>query len=134
MRGGVKRPGPKRNGGNEPPEAHYHWKPDEDLSKGAQRIVGEQLECAIWQLAENRALLDDAVHDSRKAVKKIRSAMRLIQTILGRKYDEENAALRKIGRSLSPLRDAQALIEIFDDLDSKYRERLGAGSLIVMRA
>jgi CHAD domain-containing protein len=109
------------------PEAKYHWKADESVSKGLRRIVREQFEIAIWQLAENTASLDKAVHEARKCIKKIRSALRLV------KYDEANEALRDGGRKLSPLRDAQALLEIFDELNDKYRDTLGDHNLVSIR-
>ncbi len=67
-------------GRSEKPEATYHWKADESVSKGLQRIVGEELQVVIWQLSENSAVLDEAVHEARKSLKKIRSALRLLST------------------------------------------------------
>lgn len=120
-------------GRSQKPEPKYYWKVHESVSEGLQRIVREELQLAIWQLSENAASVDDAVHEARKSLKQIRSAMRLTKGILGRKYDKENAALGDAGRKLSPLRDSQALIEVFDELNSKYRERLGDRSLVSVR-
>lgn len=101
------------------PDAKYHWKADEGVSEGFRRIVFDELELTIWQLSENAAALDEAVHEARKSLKKIRSVMRLMRDILGPHYDKENAALGDAGRKLSPLRDAEALIEMFDQLDDR---------------
>jgi len=115
-----------------PPEAHYHWKTDEGIAEGLRRIVSEQLQSAIWNLSKNGSL-DVAVHEARKSVKKIRSAMRLARHLMGPAYEVENKVLRDVGRELSPLRDAAALIEMFDDQNGKYREQLGDRSLISVR-
>ena len=119
--------------------AKYHWTAHESISEGLQRIAGEQLQLAILELGTNGKLtnnkgsLDKAVHEARKSVKKIRSALRLVRGVLGKEYDKANGVLRDAGRQLSPLRDSQALIEIFDELNGKYREELGDRSLISVR-
>lgn len=115
------------------PESKYHWKAGESIPAGLGRIVSEQLQCAIWHLSGNAASTDEAVHESRKALKRSRSAMRLVQSVLGSEYQKENAALRDAGRKLSPVRDAQAVIEMFDELNGKYREELGDRSLASVR-
>lgn len=112
--------------------AKYHWTAHESIAEGLQRIAGEQLQLAIGEL-DNKASLDKAVHEARKSVKRIRSAVRLVRDILGKEYNKANGVLRDVGRQLSPLRDAQALIEIFDQLTAKYREELGDRSLISVR-
>ena len=111
------------------PEAHYRWKTGEGVAEGFLRIVGEQFQCAIWNLSKNESL-DEGVHEARKSVKKIRSAMRLARDILGENYDTADREVREAGRELSGLRDAAALIEAFDDLNSKYRDQLAGRSLI----
>lgn len=119
------------------PEAKYHWKPSEGIFEGLQRIVSEQVRLAIWQLSENAFSRDESAHEARKSLKKARSAMRLLRGQLGasfdKEYDQANTALREAGRKLSPLRDSQALIEMFDELNEKYREELGDQSLITVR-
>jgi len=113
--------------------AKYHWTAHESVSEGLQRIASEQLQLAVSELVNHKASLDKAVHEARKSVKKIRSALRLVRGVLGKEYDQANGILRDAGRQLSPLRDSQALIEIFDQLNGKYREELGDRSLISVR-
>lgn len=117
----------------------YHWTAHESICEGLQRIAREQLQLAIaalvpiGKLPNSKASLDEAVHEARKSVKKTRSALRLLRDVLGKEYDQANGVLRDAGRQLSPLRDSQALIEIFDQLTAKYREELGARSLVSVR-
>jgi CHAD domain-containing protein len=98
------------------PETKYHLKKSESPAKGFERILREQIELAVWNLSENARELDDAVHEARKAMKRARSTLRLLRSTLGEVYRHENAVMRGVGRKLTPARDAQALIEIFDDL------------------
>jgi CHAD domain-containing protein len=115
------------------PETKYHWKADESVADGLRRMLSEQLQCAVWHLSQSAESTDEAVHEARKALKKARSAMRLLQSVLGSQFGKENAALRDVGRKLSPVRDAQALIEMFDELNGKYREEVGDRSLASVR-
>lgn len=98
----VEHPYAEWGGHKTKPDAKYHWKSDEEVSEGLQRIVSEELGLAIWHLSENASSLDDAVHEARKALKKVRSAMRLLRGELGPEfdayYDQANASLRGAGR------------------------------------
>ena len=119
--------------GSEKPDPQYHWKAGEGVADGLKRIVAEQLQLAIWELSADQGTRDHAVHEARKCLKKSRSAMRFFQNNLGKQYEQLNAALRDAGRKLSPVRDSQALIEMFDEVNDKYRDDLGDSSLVSIR-
>ena len=108
-------------------------KPRREWLTAWQRIIAEQLQLAIWELSADQGATDHAVHEARKCLKKSRSAMRLFQNTLGKEYKQGNAALRDAGRKLSPVRDSQALIEMFDELNDKYCDDLGDHSLVSIR-
>ena len=58
-----------------------------------------------------------AVHETRKAIKKIRALLRLIRFEAGEIcYAQENILYRDVGRLMSDLRDATALLETIDKL------------------
>jgi len=129
----VEHPYSEWHPGSEKPDTKYHWKAGESVAEGLKRIIAEQLHLAIWELSADRSPMDHGVHEARKCLKKSRSVMRLFQNILGKEYEQGNAALRDAGRKLSPVRDSQALIEMFDELNDKYRDDLGDRSLISIR-
>lgn len=129
----VEHPYSEWRAGSQKPDPKYHWKAGESVAEGLQRIVAEQLQLAIWELSADPGPTDHAVHEARKCLKKSRSAMRLLQKMLGQEYEKGNAALRDAGRKLSPVRDSQALIEMFDQLNDKYRDDLGDRSLVSVR-
>ena len=94
----------------------YHFKQDESIRHGVKRIARKELGAAIACLrGRNGVRSENAVHEARKSIKKVRALMRLVQSELGDSYTAENAALRESGRRLSELRDAAALIRTFDD-------------------
>jgi CHAD domain-containing protein len=59
---------------------------------------------------------DEAVHEARKSIKKIRAVLRLVRTELGRTSRKEGGRFADIGRELSDSRDAAALIEVLDQV------------------
>jgi CHAD domain-containing protein len=92
----------------------YKLKPDEVPSAGLKRIAREELTEAIEELRAGE------VHETRKHLKKVRALLRLVRDELGALYPTENARLREVGQALSPVRDAEALIEAVDRVKDQY--------------
>jgi CHAD domain-containing protein len=106
----------------------YRLKRTEHVPDGIRRVVRETLERAIEQLADSPPEKRDlAVHQARKAVKKVRGVLRLVRPQLGKTYRKENSQLRKTGRTLSELRDLDAISGAFANLVKKYRRELPGG-------
>ncbi|HEY3936672.1 MAG TPA: CHAD domain-containing protein [Bryobacteraceae bacterium] len=97
----------------------YRLKKSESVPHGIKRVAMEQIESAIEQLARGKDRVE-AIHEARKSIKRIRGALRLVQCELGATYHLENARLRDVGRGLSSIRDAAAMIEVFDWLIEKH--------------
>src|ERR1700736_4154262 len=54
---------------------------------------------------------DDAVHELRKDLKRLRALLRLLRGSVGEAtYDRANQILRDMGRPLTPIRDAEILM------------------------
>src|SRR5689334_17059489 len=99
----------------------YHFKRDESVAEGVRRIALEELDEAVSQLGGARgAGRDEAVHEARKSVKKVRALLRLVQPELGDTYRGESRVLRDAGRTLSAFRDAGSVIEALGKLREKY--------------
>ena len=102
----------------------YRLKRGEAVPSAVKRIASEQLQAAVRHLRGRSGVSrDEAVHEARKNLKKVRAVMRLVQTELGDDYEAENAQLRDAGQKLSQLRDAAALAKSFDDLCEKHKEK-----------
>src|SRR5215210_7323595 len=86
--------------------------------------VGEALRAVARDiLGEARRALDDqekpnavAVHDYRKALKRWRALLRLLESILGPEGERLRVEARDFARDLAGARDAQAAIEALEDL------------------
>jgi CHAD domain-containing protein len=91
----------------------YTLRRDERVSEGIKRIVEGKVETGIEHV-DGDMDRHEAVHEVRKRCKEVRAALRLVRGVLPT-YSEENAHYRDAARRVSDLRDAQALVETFDD-------------------
>lgn len=130
----VKHPFVEWHGGSGKPETKYAFKGRESVAEGIRRIIQEQLGLAIWHLSQNGGQLDDAVHEARKSIKRVRSILRLVRTVIGEKYNRENDVLRELGGRLSRLRDAEAVIETLDELKQESNDDPSIRSLDPVRS
>ena len=103
----------------------YRLERGEAVPDGIRRIVREEADSAIKHLTNTAARRrEEAIHEARKSIKKIRGVLRLVRPDLGRAYRDQNRALREAGRRLSQIRDAEAVLEVFDELVQRYRGEL----------
>ena len=105
--------------------------PGETVAGGVRRAVGGQLADSSDALAgaTERAELEEAVHATRKSIKRARAALRLSRAALGEDaYERENAALRSIAQPLSEARDARVLIDTLTDLEQRFAGELPAAA------
>ena len=96
----------------------------------SQAATGDPYSTAVQRLADSvdaaltelhRDPLDDhGIHQARRGLKKARAALRLLRSAWGENhYRIENQALRDAGRCLSPLRDARAVLDGFEELSKR---------------
>jgi CHAD domain-containing protein len=104
----------------------YRLRTDEEAANGVRRVARGQLDLAADHLAgKGEGDLDTAVHESRKAFKRLRALVRVARDALGDEaYRRENVAFRDAGRRLSATRDAAVMVETLDDLTERYRGEL----------
>lgn len=86
------------------------------LPDEVRRIAAARLSGAAHLLAQQPDGLDDAIHGARRHIKQCRALYRLVRSKAKEFRKAENARLGDIGRRLSALRDAKALIEATDYL------------------
>ncbi|MHC4923862.1 MAG: CHAD domain-containing protein [Planctomycetota bacterium] len=95
----------------------YRFRAGEHVDDGIRRMVREQIGRAVQELADGGKEPARAVHQVRKRFKKIRGVLRLARRPLGDCYREENDRYRDLGRQLSSVRDADAMLEAFASLE-----------------
>jgi len=112
----------------------YRLKPGESVREGLRRIAREELTSAAGGLRQATARTrDEAIHEARKSVKKVRAILRLMRGELGSAYRTENRRLRDVARRLSIYRDGTVMIETLDQLGGHHQDERSARALSAMR-
>jgi CHAD domain-containing protein len=92
----------------------------EPLPDGLKRVFREQIECALKMCRHPARERGVTVHEVRKHLKKLRAAMRLAIGEVGKnRHAHEDRCVRKIGRLVSDLRDAQVRLQTLSQLRDK---------------
>jgi CHAD domain-containing protein len=95
----------------------FRFKLGEPFDEGCRRIAVDQIERAQSEL-HGKGDQAIAVHETRKALKRLRALLRLIRPAMGEAaFKQENTQLRDIGLSLSGERDRHVLLETVNKLE-----------------
>jgi CHAD domain-containing protein len=81
----------------------------EDIGPALQRVIKELAKKSIALMRQPRS--EEAVHTTRKNIKKSRAMLRLMRSVLDDEFTRDNRLLRNAGRQLAPVRDAEVLVE-----------------------
>lgn len=103
----------------------YNLRPGERVPEGLRRIAQEQLDGAVKSATDPGMDRDDAVHDVRKRMKKLRAVLRMARDEVGKDvYRNENACFRGIAKQLAELRESTVRLSTVTKLRSHFAERL----------
>jgi hypothetical protein len=104
----------------------YRLQPDEPVAEGVLSIARVQIDLAVELLeSADGGELDEAIHESRKALKRVRALVRVARDGLGdQTYRRENQTFRDAGRALSSVRDARAMVDTLEDLTDRYGDAI----------
>jgi CHAD domain-containing protein len=115
-------------------ERRFTQLPGEPLGEALRRIALGQLDLAIELLGgesgggrgDGRDLDKKAIHETRKALKRLRALVGLLREELGeRRYKREHAILRDAARQLAGARDAEVMVDTLDALLERHPRKLG---------
>ena len=101
--------------------------PAEPPAQGLRRMVLGQLDLAIELLAAENSSMPtaEAVHETRKALKRLRTLVRLLEDELGAPAAaREQAILRDAGQSLGGARDAEVMVSTLEALLQRHPRKL----------
>src|ERR1700760_4046544 len=99
----------------------------ERLGAGLRRIALGQLDIAIEMLEDSKRGLspEQRVHEARKALKRLRALLRLVQDELGdATYEREHELVRRCGTQLAKARDAEVVLAPLDGLIAREPKQL----------
>jgi CHAD domain-containing protein len=97
----------------------YRLKPKESLSDGIARIARGRIDHAIDELTgKTDSTVEEAVHEARKDLKKLRALLRLARGELGESsFKRENTCFRDAGRELAAARDSDVMLDTLKTVD-----------------
>jgi len=106
----------------------YRLRVGEPLPGGIARIARGRIDHAIDELGgKTDSSSEEAVHEARKDMKKLRALVRLVRPELGNDvYRRENVCYRDAGKELAGVRDADVMLATLAGLESRYPDELGA--------
>jgi CHAD domain-containing protein len=94
----------------------FRIKARESIAKGLRRLARREVTAAYKQVRAGGPSDSAAVHEARKSVKKVRALLDVMESDDARGVSADEKHLRRANRTLSDLRDATAMLEIFDKL------------------
>jgi CHAD domain-containing protein len=98
----------------------------ETLLKGIQRVARERIDRVIESLSEKPQPGAESIHEARKNLKSLRALLRMARGSIDEEIRvRENLLFRDAGRSLSTIRDPQALLEALDYFSKRPRGSSG---------
>ena len=104
--------------------------PKQPIRRGLKQVARRQLKGAEEHLRQDR---EGDVHEARKSVKKVRAIVSLLEQAGARALDKDQRRLRAVGRTLSAVRDTDAMITTFDQLRADPQMRLSEHTSAVLR-
>jgi len=113
-----------------PPQTTFELRPDHPILPEIKRILLEQVDLALYHLATPGLDEDKAVHEARKAFKRIRAMLRLVRDVIGEEdFASLNARFRDAGRALSSVRTSAVLGETLEKLRERYPDALSDAAM-----
>jgi CHAD domain-containing protein len=109
----------------------------EPLAGGLKRMAGEQLELSIEQLSAGNGAgpAEEAIHETRKALKRLRTIVRILEPGLGEQaLAQETGALRDVAAQLSVARDTEVMLATLESLLERHPRKLDRRGVRRLRA
>jgi CHAD domain-containing protein len=106
----------------------YRLKDGEAVPPGIARIARGRIDHALDELrGKSDSSPEEAVHEARKDMKKLRALLRLVRGEVGdKRFRRESDAFRDAGRELAGVRDADVMLATLGTLEERYAGELSA--------
>jgi len=98
----------------------YRLRPEESIARGLRRVAKKELRSARNELRKASPPRDEAIHEARKSIKKVRAVVELVEADDGRGLGGCSRRLRNVNRTLSRLRDADAMLGMLTKLRQQH--------------
>jgi len=94
----------------------FQLRREESVADGLRRLAKKELRSARATLTRTSPSSEEAVHEARKSVKKVRAILQLVEADDGTRLADCRRQLRVVNRALSRLRDADTTLETLTKL------------------
>jgi CHAD domain-containing protein len=110
------------------PAPEFALTPGESLAVGLRRLSIDQFEHALEGFRDPAVSADVAVHEMRKATKRVRALLRMVRPAIGEKvFRYENSALRNASAMVAGVRDGAVMVKAVEQLRGRYQRLLAPG-------
>src|SRR6266849_10373290 len=109
----------------------FALRPKRPIKREIRRLARKELRRAAECLDSDSNV--STVHSARKSVKKARALLQLIRQTRSRRLRKDETRLRAVGRAISTLRDAAAIVDTFDGLRRRHAKRLPEHTYAIIR-
>jgi CHAD domain-containing protein len=109
-------------------ERRFGLRRGETTADGLRRIALGQIDLAIEMLSGSQGSIppEQAVHETRKALKRLRALMLLLEDEIGsRRAKREREMLRDAAKRLAGVRDAEVMVKTLDGLIDRQGRKFG---------
>jgi CHAD domain-containing protein len=116
-------------------ERRFRLRADETVPDGIRRVARGRLARGADDFAGvTEADLGEAVHSTRKHLKRVRATLRLSRDGIGEDtYQRENTHMRMIAGRLSGARDARVLLDTLAALEERFEDELPPNATVALR-
>jgi CHAD domain-containing protein len=97
----------------------YQLRQQEPVARGLRRLARNQFQTSAAALESSPGATDGAVHDARKALKKSRAILAMIEEDDGKGLGRARKQARSVNRRLSSLRDAEVSLKTLEQLQKR---------------
>jgi CHAD domain-containing protein len=111
----------------------FRVRPEESMMQGLRRLAKKELSSAAEHLHGSKPPGEDAIHEARKSVKKVRAIVDLVKSDNGHGLAGSKRRLRDANRVLSQARDAAAMNEILSKLLDRQPRPLSEHTRVRLR-
>src|SRR5882724_4897103 len=110
----------------------FQLRGDESPASGLRRLARKELRSARAALNKHHPPDDEAIHEARKSLKRVRAVMAIIDADVASGLDGAKR-VRKVNQSLSRLRDADVMVETLTKLKDKSPRMLDEHTFVRLR-
>ena len=104
---------------------NYRFEIGNSIEHEIKRVMLERFDQTIDRFHEDDLNFDEAIHQLRKNMKKVRGALRLVRDVIGKsQYKEMNIAARDIARLGAEIRESKVRVETMNKLNAHFNEEI----------